>query len=72
MHFALLFAISFYGMGAYEARDGSRNHGWFWALLSIAVSAVVISLLHGGLGMLAGAQVLLFVAIGVVRATFHD
>jgi len=70
MDFALLFALSFFGLGAYEARDGSRNNGWLWALLSIAMSGLTIGLLKGGLGLTVAGQVVLFVGIGIVRALF--
>ena len=70
MDFALLFALSFFGMGAYEARDCSRNYGWLWALLSIATSGITIGLLKGDLGLTVCGQILLFLGIGVVRALF--
>ena len=70
MDFALLFALSFFGMGAYEARDGEPNYGWLWALLSIATSGVTIGLLKGGLGLTTFGQIVLFLGIGVVRALF--
>ena len=70
MDFALLFALSYFGMGAYEARDGGRNYGWLWALLSIATSGVTIGLLKGGLGLTVCGQILLFFGIAVVRASF--
>jgi hypothetical protein len=65
---ALVCVITFYGAGRQEARFGGDDHALAWSVLSIGLSALVILLLHGTWGWLLGAQLALFVAIGVVRA----
>ena len=66
---ALVCAITYYAAGAHEARSsGAANPGPWWALASIVVSALVLVLLKVGWTGLLVAQVVLFLAIGVVRA----
>ena len=66
---ALVCAITYYAAGAHEARgSGAANPGPWWALASIVVSALVLVLLQVGWVGLLVAQVVLFFAIGVVRA----
>jgi ATP/ADP translocase len=61
-------AIMFFGMGQYEARDGSRSNGLLWACLSLAMSWLVLSVLHGGVTLQVLGQVAVFVGIGIFRA----
>ena len=65
---ALVCVVTFYGAGEHEGRFGGHNHGTLWAALSIALSAIVVLLFKGTWMYLLISQVLLFVAIGVVRA----
>ena len=65
---ALVCVVTFYAAGAQEGRFGGHDHRVAWAALSIGVSALVVLVFHGSWGYLLGAQVLLFVGIGVVRA----
>jgi hypothetical protein len=69
---ALVCALTFYGAGRHEGRFGGRDHGLSWAALSIAASAVVVLVVHGGWGWLLTSQVALFVGIGLVRAARED
>jgi hypothetical protein len=65
---ALVCAFTYLAAGAHEARSGGSNPGPWWALASVAVSALLV----GGFGIgwigLLVAQVVLFFAIGLVRA----
>jgi hypothetical protein len=65
---ALVCVLTFFGAGRHEGRFGGHDHGVSWAVLSIAVSALVVLVLHGSWAWLLAAQVGLFIAIGVVRA----
>jgi hypothetical protein len=65
---ALACAIVFFGAGRHEGRFGGHDHAALWAGLSIALSAVVVLVLHATWGWLLGAQVALFMGIGVFRA----
>jgi hypothetical protein len=64
---ALVCVLTFYGAGGLEARDGSRDHGVLWALLSALISAAVLIALKGSWGQLLLAQVSLFLGIGAFR-----
>jgi hypothetical protein len=68
---AFVCAFTYYGAGQIEARDGGRDHGILWAGLSIAISALVIQMLHGGWVFVLLAQVVFLVGIGFVR-TLRD
>ena len=65
---ALVCVLVFFGAGRQEARFGGHDHAALWAGLSIALSAVVVLVLHGTWGWLLFAQVMLFIAIGAFRA----
>ena len=65
---AVLAAVSFFRMGQYEARDGSRSNGLLWALLSVAVSWLVLAVFEGGVPLEVFGQVGLFIGIGIFRA----
>ena len=65
---ALVCAYTYYVLGAYEAQQGSRNHGLRWSALSLAISFVVAYLFKGGWGVLLIMQVFLFFGIAVFRA----
>lgn len=68
--FACMFV--FVAMGAHEARDGTRpNHGWLWALASIALSALAITFFNASMGLVLVLQVLLFFAIGAFRVVLE-
>ncbi len=61
---------SFYVMGKQEARSGmARDNGLFWSAVSLALSAITISILGGGWVMVLFVQVGFFFSIGVIRAT---
>lgn len=49
MLFAIVSSFTFFAMGQYEARDGSRSNGLLWAAISAAVSWLVLSVFHGGM-----------------------
>ena len=68
MLITIVSAIMFFGMGQYEARDGSRSNGLLWACLSLAMSWLVLSVLHGGATLQVLGQVAVFVGIGIFRA----
>ena len=65
---AMVFVLMFYGAGKQELRFGGEDHGLAWCVLSIAVSALVVLLLHGSWAWLLLAQVALIIGIAVVRA----
>ena len=67
MLFAIVSAFTFFAMGQYEARDGSRSNGLLWAALSAAVSWLVLSIFHGGMLFEIVGQVCLFAGIAVYR-----
>ena len=67
MLIALVSALTFFLMGQYEARDGSRSNGVLWAALSLAVSWLVLSISQGGLFPMLLGQVGLFAGIAVFR-----
>lgn len=59
----------FFMMGRHDAAHANtRDYGMLWAALSVVTTAVVIRGLDGGIGHVIGAQLVLFVGIGVVRA----
>ena len=60
--------IAFYNAGEWEARDGSPDHGVLWAVLSLAVSMLVLFVAGAGWTLWLLAQAGLFVGIGLVRA----
>ena len=62
------FAVGFYKAGEVGARSGGANYGGFWAVLSLAVSALSFFVLKVGLIPAALMQLGLFLGIGVVRA----
>ena len=64
---ALVCVLTFYGAGGLEARDGSRDHGVSWALLSALISATVLIAFKGSWGLLLISQVSLFIGIGAFR-----
>ena len=64
---ALVCVLTFFGAGRHEARFGGHDHGVLWAVLSIAVSALVVLVLGGGWGWLLIAQIALFLVIGAIR-----
>ena len=68
---AFVFATAFASGGEMEARLGKTNHGVLWALISLLVSAGVYAL-GGTMIWIAGAQLVLFVAIGAVRAKLAE
>ena len=55
-------AITFYRAGVHE-----QSWGFLWAALSLAISLVVLFMLHLGLLAVFGGQFLLFVGITVYR-----
>ena len=58
----------FFAMGRHEARNGDApDHGMWWALASIVVTAVAIRGLGAGWFLVLVGQALLYVAIAVVR-----
>ena len=61
-------AMMFFSMGQYEARDGGRNNGLLWASLSLAMSWLVVSVLHAGMTLQVLGQAAVFVGIGAFRA----
>ena len=63
-----VFAFFFWRAGDYEARQGGRNFGVLWAVISVVVSVIVLVPLQGTWGVLLVAQVLLFFGIGAFRA----
>jgi hypothetical protein len=65
--FAFVCAFIFYGAGQMEARETGRDNGILWAGLSIAISALVIQVFHGGWVPVLLAQGGFFVGIGVFR-----
>ena len=65
---AVACAITFFRAGAFESVGAARDHGFFWALLSVGLSALVLLALHGSWVALLLAQIGLFVGIGVYRA----
>ena len=67
MLFAIVSAFTFFAMGQYEARDGSRNDGLLWAALSAGVSWLVLSIIHGGMLVQILAQVGLLASITIFR-----
>jgi hypothetical protein len=66
-----VFAYVYFMGGKFEAKHGRRNHGPYWALASIIVTAVVIQGLHGGAFLVIVGQVLLFIAITLWRMKFE-
>lgn len=69
---AAVFAWTWYAGGKFESKNGNRpNHGPYWALASIIVSALLIKFLSAGVLLVIGGQVLLFVAITLWRVTFE-
>ena len=66
--FAFVCAFVLYGAGKAEAREAGRNAGALWAVLSIAVSAVLIRFLGAGWILVLVGQAALFVGIGIFRA----
>ena len=65
---AVLAAVSFFRMGRYEARDGSRSNGLLWTLLSVAVSWLVLAVFEGDVPLEVVGQVGVFIGIGIFRA----
>jgi hypothetical protein len=65
---AFVCGFVFYGMGKEEQKLGEPDRGMIWAGLSAAASGAVIALAHGGWLSVLGAQLLLFIGIGVYRA----
>jgi hypothetical protein len=58
----------FFAMGRHEARNGdAADHGIWWALASILVTVAAIRGLGAGWFLVLVCQVLLYVAIAVVR-----
>ena len=65
---ACVIAVAFYKAGQEEAKSSGRNHAWLWTGLSVAVSGLVLGIFNGGVAAVLIANVLLFLAIGVIRA----
>jgi hypothetical protein len=66
-----VFAWCFFMGGQMEARHkGGRNPGPVWALISIAVTAVVTQLLGGGVFLVILGQVVAFAGITAWRVIF--
>ncbi len=69
---AFVFAYCFFMGGKMEAKNGDRpNHGLYWALASIAVSALVVQVLHGGVLLVILGQAAVFVGITLWRMKFE-
>jgi hypothetical protein len=69
---AFVFAYCYFMGGRLEAKSGDRpNHGPYWALASILVSAGIIERLHGGVFLVIIGQVALFIAITLWRMKFE-
>jgi hypothetical protein len=64
---AIASALVFLAAGSQDARLGSADHGVLWAVLSAALSAVILSL-RGSWGIVLLAQIALFFGIGAFRA----
>ncbi len=62
----IAFAVLFY-----RAADYERMSPWAWALGSFALSMIVTMGLHGGLGMIVIAQILLFGVMTWYNAKQH-
>jgi hypothetical protein len=69
---AAVFAYTWFVGGKMDAKDSGRpNHGPYWALASIIISALLIKFLGAGVLLVIGGQVLLFVGITLWRVTFE-
>ncbi len=65
---AFVFAFVLFQAGALEKRHGDgKDPGILWAGLSIAVSAIVIHLLHGQWFLVLLGQIVLFAGITLYR-----
>jgi hypothetical protein len=65
---AAVFAFTYLGMGKFEVQQrGGRNPGPWWALMSIAISALFITLFNAGWLLVLFAQIGLFVGITIWR-----
>lgn len=65
---SLVAMLGCYKAGDYEAREGGKSLALPWAALSVVASGVVFGVLHDGLLVWLGAQIIIFVGIGAVRA----
>jgi len=65
---ACVIAIAFYKAGHEEAKSTGRNSAWLWTGLSVATSGMVIGVMQAGVWAVLIANVVLFLAIGAVRA----
>jgi hypothetical protein len=65
---AFVCAFVLYGAGQAEAREAGRYAGPVWALLSIAVSALLIQFLGAGWLLVLVGQGALFAGIAIFRA----
>jgi hypothetical protein len=69
---AAVFAYCWFAGGKLDAKGSGRpDHGPYWALASIIVSALLIKFLGAGVLLVIGGQVLVFVAITLWRVTFE-
>lgn len=69
---AFVFAYCWYMGGKIEAKHGDRpNHGLFWALISIAMSALVIEVWHRGVFLVIVGQLVVFIGITLWRMKFE-
>jgi len=66
----LIGVLFYFNAGRLEARDGSADHSWLWAALSLLTSVVAISLGAGWILWLV-AQVALLVLITVMRVVLE-
>lgn len=65
-------AIAFFNAGEWEARDGSPNHRFLWAALSLLISVLVLFVAQLSWLPWLFAQAGLFVAIAAVRVWLED
>jgi hypothetical protein len=65
---AFVCAFVFFGAGKAEAKGGGPDHGFLWAGLSVATSAVLIQFFETGWFLVLLGQAGLFVGIGIFRA----
>jgi uncharacterized membrane protein YoaK (UPF0700 family) len=65
-------AALFLSAGEMGARDGSSNHGFLWAALSVLLSVIMVFVVKSSNAFLVLSQVVLFAVIGVVRGMRHE
>lgn len=65
---AIVCAVTFFRAGRFESTGEAYDYGFFWALMSMLVSALFLLAFHASWFVLLLGQIGLFLGIGVFRA----